>query len=124
MLDRYSGTLDYKLKMKSVALITGGSRGIGLGIAKALAQNNFDLAINGTRAEEKVAEVINELKQNNVDVIYSAMPPTARFFKVFQWLTRKRFFHSWNLFNGSLQPSNFIECKCRRNDELLFKLLP
>ena len=56
--------------MNNVALITGGSRGIGLGIAKALAQNNFDLAINGTRAEEKVAEVINELKQNNVDVIY------------------------------------------------------
>jgi len=56
--------------MKSVAFITGGSRGIGLGIAKELAQNNFDLAINGTRAAEDVADVINELKQFNVDVIY------------------------------------------------------
>ncbi len=56
--------------MKSVAFITGGSRGIGLGIAKSLAQNNFDLAINGTRAEEDVADIINELKQFNVDVIY------------------------------------------------------
>ncbi|MEP7320070.1 MAG: 3-ketoacyl-ACP reductase [Panacibacter sp.] len=56
--------------MNNVAFITGGSRGIGLGIAKSLAQNNFDLAINGTRQEEDVADVINELKQNNVDVIY------------------------------------------------------
>ncbi len=56
--------------MNSVAFITGGSRGIGLGIAKSLAQNNFDLAINGTRQEEDVAEVMNELKQFNVDVIY------------------------------------------------------
>ncbi|HRI20725.1 MAG TPA: 3-ketoacyl-ACP reductase [Panacibacter sp.] len=56
--------------MSKVAFITGGSRGIGLGIAKALAQNNFDLAINGTRPEENVAAVINELKQFNIDVIY------------------------------------------------------
>ena len=32
--------------MKSVALITGGTRGIGLGVAKALAQNDFHLIIN------------------------------------------------------------------------------
>ena len=40
------------MQMRRVALITGGSRGIGLGIAKELAQNNFDLAINGTRDEQ------------------------------------------------------------------------
>src|SRR5574337_1140870 len=56
--------------MKSVALITGGSRGIGLGIAKQLAQNNFDLAINGTRDQQEVESVLQELKSFGVDIIY------------------------------------------------------
>src|SRR3954447_755125 len=55
--------------MKKVALITGGSRGIGLGIAKELAQNNFDLAINGTRDDKEVENVLQQLK-NFADVIY------------------------------------------------------
>ena len=38
--------------MKQVALVTGGSRGIGMGIAKALSQSGFDLAINGVRPAE------------------------------------------------------------------------
>ena len=38
--------------MKRVALITGGSRGIGFGIAKHLALNGFDLAMNGVREEK------------------------------------------------------------------------
>jgi len=40
--------------MKRVALITGGSRGIGFGIALQLAANGFDLAINGTRDAAEV----------------------------------------------------------------------
>ena len=58
------------MQMRRVALITGGSRGIGLGIAKELAQNNFDLAINGTRTEEEVQNVLQELKDFGGDVIY------------------------------------------------------
>ena len=58
------------MQMRRVALITGGSRGIGLGIAKELAQNNFDLAINGTRDEQEVKNVLQELKNFDVDVIY------------------------------------------------------
>jgi 3-oxoacyl-[acyl-carrier protein] reductase len=58
------------MAMRKVALITGGSRGIGLGIARHLAKNDFDLAINGVRAESAVGEVVDELKKSGVDVIY------------------------------------------------------
>jgi len=56
--------------MKRVALITGGSRGIGFGIAKHLAENGFDVAVNGVRAEEAVADVLQELRNTGADVIY------------------------------------------------------
>lgn len=56
--------------MKKIALITGGSRGIGLGIAQKMAEAGFDLAINGMRAESDVLEVIENLKKLGVDVIY------------------------------------------------------
>jgi len=56
--------------MKRVALITGGSRGIGFGIARELAQNNFDLAINGTRSAELVKDELKELEEYGIDVIY------------------------------------------------------
>lgn len=53
-----------------VALITGGSRGIGYGIALELARQGFDLAINGVRPVEAVDEAINKLKSFGHDVIY------------------------------------------------------
>lgn len=56
--------------MKRVALITGGSRGIGFGIAEQLAQNDFDLAINGTRSSTEVEDAIKKLKAFGNDVIY------------------------------------------------------
>lgn len=56
--------------MKKVALVTGGSRGIGLGIAHELAQKGFDLAINGVRNESDVADVIKNLRNTGADVIY------------------------------------------------------
>jgi 3-oxoacyl-[acyl-carrier protein] reductase len=56
--------------MRKVAFITGGSRGIGYGIAMALAWAGFDLAINGMRAEENVKDVLDSLKQQGADVIY------------------------------------------------------
>jgi NAD(P)-dependent dehydrogenase (short-subunit alcohol dehydrogenase family) len=56
--------------MKKVALITGGTRGIGLGISRALAAEGFDLALNGQRAEQEVRGVLNELSESGSDVIY------------------------------------------------------
>lgn len=56
--------------MKKTALITGGTRGIGLGIAGELAKSGFDLALNGMRDEASVASVLEELKTNGCEVIY------------------------------------------------------
>lgn len=56
--------------MKKVALVTGGSRGIGLGIAQKLAQNGFDLAINGIRSENFVQDVLENLRELGAKVIY------------------------------------------------------
>ena len=56
--------------MKKVAFVTGGSRGIGLGIAQHLAKNGFDLAINGIRSEESVIDTLAELRILGSEVIY------------------------------------------------------
>ena len=56
--------------MNPVAFITGGSRGIGFGIAQALAQEGFDIAINGMRPESAVTDVLEHLKSLGTDAIY------------------------------------------------------
>ncbi|HEY2587878.1 MAG TPA: 3-ketoacyl-ACP reductase [Tepidisphaeraceae bacterium] len=55
---------------RKVAFITGGSRGIGLGIARALAGSGFDVAINGRREASEVEGVLNELRSAGVEAIY------------------------------------------------------
>ncbi|MFT4855147.1 MAG: 3-oxoacyl-[acyl-carrier protein] reductase [Algoriphagus sp.] len=56
--------------MNRVALVTGGSRGIGFGIAKKLAQEGIDLAINGVRAESDADDSLAELRSFGVRVEY------------------------------------------------------
>lgn len=56
--------------MKKVALITGGSRGIGYGIAMQLAQAGYDLVINGVREAEAVSSEIKELESKGARVLY------------------------------------------------------
>jgi len=48
--------------MKKTALITGGTRGIGLGIAKSLAAEGWNLALCGVREEDAVLEALGEVK--------------------------------------------------------------
>jgi len=56
--------------MKKVALITGGTRGIGLGIAQNLAKNGYDLALNGIRDLEEVKAALDRIKQAGAAVKY------------------------------------------------------
>ena len=56
--------------MKPVALVTGGSRGIGFGIAKKLAEAGYDLGINGVRPESDAQANLDELKALGSKVVY------------------------------------------------------
>ncbi|MGN6506247.1 MAG: 3-ketoacyl-ACP reductase [Tepidisphaeraceae bacterium] len=55
---------------RKVALITGGSRGIGFGVAKALAASGFNVAINGRREAAEIEPALAELRSAGVDALY------------------------------------------------------
>lgn len=56
--------------MERTALITGGSRGIGFGIAEALAKQGYNLAINGRRQKEDVSAALDSLRRSNINAHY------------------------------------------------------
>ena len=55
---------------KRSALVTGGTRGIGLGIARALARDRWDLALGGIRPDADVKDVVEELRAEGGAVHY------------------------------------------------------
>ena len=57
-------------KTNRCALITGGSRGIGFGIAGHFAERRYDLAINGVRDENEIADRLEALRSYGIKVIY------------------------------------------------------
>lgn len=53
------------------ALVTGGTRGIGFGIALKLADEGWNLVINGVRPEASIQETLNALRSSGVEVAYA-----------------------------------------------------
>ena len=56
------------MKSKHVALVTGSSRGIGLGVAKELASRGFSIALNAPLLDDELISAVELLKSQGADV--------------------------------------------------------
>jgi NAD(P)-dependent dehydrogenase (short-subunit alcohol dehydrogenase family) len=55
---------------RRTALVTGGSRGIGLGIVRALAREGWDVVLCGVREESDVSATLQELRKSGAGIDY------------------------------------------------------
>jgi 3-oxoacyl-[acyl-carrier protein] reductase len=72
---------DARVEGRRAALITGGTRGIGLGIARALARDGWNLLLSGQRSVDEVSSVVRELEDLGIRVEYvsgNISEPAAR----------------------------------------------
>jgi len=53
-----------------VALVTGGTRGIGFGCAETLAREGWKLAVCGVRTESEARDALQELRETAREVLY------------------------------------------------------
>ena len=60
------------MNKKPVALVTGGSRGIGLGVCESLAGEGYNLFLCGRRSADQVVDVLAHLKDIGAEVGYAA----------------------------------------------------
>jgi 3-oxoacyl-[acyl-carrier protein] reductase len=55
---------------RPIAIVTGGARGIGLGVSRALAADGWDLAIGGVRPQSDTADAIAAITAHGGRVLY------------------------------------------------------
>ncbi len=59
-------------RMKKVALITGGTRGIGMGIAEKFAHEGYNLVLSGRKRPEEVEDSFAPLRDLGARILYRA----------------------------------------------------
>jgi NAD(P)-dependent dehydrogenase (short-subunit alcohol dehydrogenase family) len=65
-------------RVPRVAMVTGGTRGIGFGIAQALVAEGWSLAVCGVRDEGEVGDALSVLRAGGGDVIYARCDVAVR----------------------------------------------
>jgi 3-oxoacyl-[acyl-carrier protein] reductase len=56
--------------VNKTALVTGGARGIGFGIALRLAQDGFSVAVSGRRSSEETQDALQRIREHSPSAIY------------------------------------------------------
>jgi 3-oxoacyl-[acyl-carrier protein] reductase len=101
--------------MSKIALITGGSRGIGFGIAEKLAAEKWDLVINGVRDEAAVAEPLAALRKHGVKVGYAQGDVGGAEGRAAILKATRAFVAAWSTEQGagsSSSPSSLLHAPC------------